>query len=53
MTNWVRATNDTPMIFPIISWKGFTELTMTSMMRLVFSSETPCITWPPKKMMNM
>ena len=26
--------------------------TMTSMIRLFFSSETPCITWPPKKMMN-
>ena len=52
-TNWVRATNDTPMTLPIISWKGFTELIITSMMRLVFSSATPCITCPPKKMMNM
>ena len=35
------------MIFPIMSWKGFTLLTMSSTMRLVFSSITLCITMPP------
>ena len=47
MSNWVRATEAIPMILPIISWKGFTEDTMSSSTLLLFSSMTPCITIVP------
>ena len=42
-----KPTSATPMILPIMSWKGFTLDTMSSMMRLVFSSITLCITAAP------
>jgi len=51
-TNCVSPTSPTPIIFPIISWKGLTEETMTSTMRLVFSSITPLITCEPKRNMK-
>ena len=40
-------TSITPIILPIMSWKGLTLLTKSSIMRLVFSSITLCITMPP------
>ena len=45
--NWVMPTSATPIILPIMSSKGRTLDTMISMMRLVFSSITPCMTIPP------
>ena len=46
-------TSEMPMIFPIISWKGFTEETISSTMRFVFSYMTLCMTMPPYLMTNM
>ena len=45
--NCVRPTNPTPKIFPIMSWKGFTDEMTTSTIRLTFSSITPRITCTP------
>ena len=50
--NWVRPTRARPMILPIMSWKGLTDDTMTSTMRLVFSSITPRITCEPNMKMK-
>ena len=47
--NCVRPTNAMPKIFPIINSNGFTELMMTSTIRLVFSSMTPLNTWLLKR----
>ena len=47
MANCTKPTRATPIILPIISWKGFTLDTISSTMRLVFSSITLCITMPP------
>ena len=47
MASCVRPTNATPIILPIISWNGLHELTMTSTMRLVFSSMTPFMIMEP------
>ena len=48
-----KPTRATPMILPIIIWKGDTLDTMISMMRLVFSSITPDITMPPYERTNV
>ena len=53
MANCVRATRATPMILPIISSNDETLETMTSTMRLVFSSMTPRITMEPNMKTNM
>ena len=53
MANCTNPTRATPIILPIISWKGLTLETIISTMRLVFSSVTPCITMPPYDMTNM
>ena len=45
--NCVSPTPAIPTILPIINWKGFTLLTITSAMRFVFSSITPRITDAP------
>ena len=45
--NCVRVTRLTPIILPNISCIGLTDETMTSTMRLVFSSITPRITALP------
>ena len=50
---WVRPTKPIPIIFPIIRSKGFTDETITSMMRFVFSSITPCITIEPYIVINI
>ena len=41
MMIWVKPTKATPMILPSMSSIGLHEETMTSTMRLVFSSITP------------
>ena len=45
--NCVSPTMAMPIILPIISWNGFTDDTITSTIRLVFSSTTPRITCDP------
>ena len=45
--NCVSPTMPMPITFPIINWKGFTDETINSIMRFVFSSITPCITIEP------
>ena len=47
ISTWVSPTPPTPMILPIISWNGFTDDTITSTIRLVFSSITERITIVP------
>ena len=45
--NCTNPTAPIPKILPIISWYGFTLLTITSAIRLVFSSITPRFTIVP------
>ena len=49
----VSPTKPIPMIFPIIRSNGRTDEIITSMIRLVFSSITPCITIAPYIMINI
>ena len=51
--NCVSPTRAIPIIFPIISSEGFTEETITSTTRLVFSSITPLMTCDPKMNTSM
>ncbi len=51
--NWVRATRATPTILPNIRSIALTEEISTSTTRLVFSSMTLDITWPPNIIMNI
>ena len=45
--SWVSPTSPMPMILPAIRSKGRTEETISSTMRFVFSSDTPCMTIDP------
>gem|GEM_PF-4511203 len=47
INNCVRPTAAMPIIFHTISWKGLTELIITSAIRFIFSSITPRITAAP------
>ena len=49
----VRPTKPMPMIFPIIRSNGLTDEIITSIIRFVFSSITPCMTIPPYMMINI
>ena len=51
--NCVRPTSATPMILPIMSWNGVQLLTITSTMRLVFSSMTLFMIMAPYMMTNI
>ena len=53
MASCTKPTSEMPTILPIMSWKGLTLDTISSTMRLVFSSITLCMTMPPYDMTNM
>ena len=53
MTNWKNETAPAPATLPSISWKGRSDETSTSMMRVVFSSSTELMTFTPYNRMAM
>ncbi len=52
MAIWVNTDKPTPIILPIMRWKGRQLLTTTSTMRLVFSSTTLFMIIVPLKKTN-
>src|SRR2546422_1766703 len=53
IANWKNETAPAPRILPSISWKGRTDETSTSIIRVVFSSSTELITFTPYSRMAM